>query len=154
MSDAFLVFLNRKAYEKFSMTPEERDLYDRAGLDTLQYGADPVPAEESAKKKDETKPIVVEIHIEDRIVRLTPNSSDLADAYVDADGKNLYYLSAFEGGYNLWQTDLRKGTSRAVPICAPLPREIRSSSYPRAEYSALRPPQRSLSPSTTVRGWS
>ena len=112
MSDAFLVFLNRKAYEKFSMTPEERDLYDRAGLDTLQYGADPVPAEDSAKKKDETKPIIVEIQgIEDRIVRLTPNSSDLADAYVDADGKNLYYLSAFEGGYNLWQTDLREGNT-------------------------------------------
>ena len=43
--------------------------------------------------------IVVETEgICDRIVRLTPNSSDLGDCYVTDDGETLYYLSAFEGG--------------------------------------------------------
>lgn len=46
--------------------------------------------------------------IEDRIVRITPNSSEIADAIVDADGESLYYLSAFEEGYDLWKLDLRK----------------------------------------------
>ena len=112
MSDVFLVFLNRKAYEKFRMNPEERDLYSRAGLDTIPYGPAPLIADSIERDKPNLKPIVVETKgIEDRIMRLTPNSSDLADAYVDAEGKNLYYLSAFEGGYNLWHTDLVKGNT-------------------------------------------
>ena len=44
----------------------------------------------------------------DRIVRLTPNSSQLSDYVVSKDG-TLYYLSAFEDGYDLWKKDLRKG---------------------------------------------
>ena len=36
----------------------------------------------------------------DRIVRLTPNSSDLGRAIITKDGETLYYLSAFEGGYD------------------------------------------------------
>lgn len=113
MSDAFLVFLNRKAYEKFRMNPEQRDLYERAGLDTLQYGPKPVEEKEKKDKKEKkegVKPIVIEPDgIEDRIVRLTPNSSDISDAFVDREGKTLYYFTSFEGGYNLWQTDLREG---------------------------------------------
>ena len=45
----------------------------------------------------------------DRIVRLTPSSSDLSDYVVTKDGSALYYLSAFEKGYDLWKRDLRKG---------------------------------------------
>lgn len=56
--------------------------------------------EERGKVKD----IVVELNnIEDRIVRLTPNSSDLGSAIITKDGETLYYLSAFEGGYDLWK---------------------------------------------------
>ncbi len=42
-------------------------------------------------------------------LRLTPVSSELGDAFITSDGETLYYMSAFEGGYDLWKKDLRKG---------------------------------------------
>ena len=61
------------------------------------------------------KAIEVELDgIEDRIVRLTPNSSRLGDALLSADGESLYYMSAFEGGYDLWKMDLRKHDTKLL----------------------------------------
>ena len=53
-------------------------------------------------------------NIEDRIVRLTPNSSDLGSAIITKDGETLYYLSAFEGGYDLWKMNLRKKDTKLL----------------------------------------
>ena len=52
--------------------------------------------------------------IEDRIVRLTPNSSNLASAILSKDGEKLYYLSAFEGQYDLWKMELRTRNTRLL----------------------------------------
>ena len=71
--------------------------------------ADEDKAEDKADKKD----IVVELNgIEDRIVRLTPNSSDLGSAILSKDGENLYYFSSFEGGYDLWKMNLREASAQ------------------------------------------
>lgn len=40
-------------------------------------------------------------------MRLTVNSSDLNGAVLGKDGEKLYYLTHFEKGYDLWQTELR-----------------------------------------------
>ena len=53
-------------------------------------------------------------NIEDRIVRLTPNSSDLGSAIITKDGETLYYPSAFEGGYDLWKMNLRKKDTKLL----------------------------------------
>lgn len=70
--------------------------------------------EDTEEDKADKKDIVVELSgIEDRIVRLTPNSSDLGSAILSKDGENLYYFSAFEEGYDLWKINLReKDTKR------------------------------------------
>ena len=70
--------------------------------------------DESADDKADQKEILVELNgIEDRIVRLPPNSSDLGSAILSKDGEDLYYFSAFEGGYDLWKMNLReKDTKR------------------------------------------
>lgn len=39
--------------------------------------------------------------IEERIVRLTPNSSRLGDAIINKEATKLYYLSAFEDDYDI-----------------------------------------------------
>ena len=52
--------------------------------------------------------------LEDRIVRLTPNSSRLGDAIVSKDGESLYYFSAFEGKPDLWKMDLRKHETKLL----------------------------------------
>ena len=49
--------------------------------------------------------------IADRTIRLTPNSSALADMYLTPDGETLYYITSFEKGYDLWKAKPRKGMS-------------------------------------------
>ena len=70
--------------------------------------------DESADDKAAKNEILVELNgIEDRIVRLTSNSSDLGSAILSKDGEDLYYFSAFEDGYDLWKMNLReKDTKR------------------------------------------
>ncbi len=124
MEDAFLVFLNQDAYDKYRLSKEDYELQKE--LEKEQKKA--VEAKDAKKTKDGAKKkeadgeqekaverIVVETEgICDRIVRLTPNSSDLGDCYVTDDGETLYYLSAFEGGYDLWKKDLRKGDTKLL----------------------------------------
>ena len=67
------------------------------------------------EKDDQPKDIVVELRgIEDRVVRLTPNSSDMGSTIISKDGETLYYLAAFEGGYDLWKMNLRKKETRLL----------------------------------------
>jgi tricorn protease len=55
--------------------------------------------------------------MKERIARLTVHSSYLSDAVLSKDGETLYYLSQFEGSYNLWQTNLRtRETSMAIRL--------------------------------------
>ncbi len=116
-SDAMLVFLNQDAYDKYCLTKEDYEL--RKELEKEQKKdkeKDDSKAKDKKKdktesdaKEEKTKDIVVELkNIEDRIVRLTPNSSDMGSIIISKDGEALYYLAAFEGGYDLWKMDLRK----------------------------------------------
>jgi len=101
MNDVMLVFMNRKAQDKFRLSDDDFKLLQE---------------EEKAKKKDakadstkkEVKDIVVELKgIEDRLLRLTPNSSTLGDAVLDNEGEKLYYLASFEKDYDLWSMNCR-----------------------------------------------
>ena len=89
--DVMTAYLNRAARDRASLSEEELALF---------------------KKKDEKKDsltIVERDGLQDRIKRLTPYSSALADAAVSPDGSKLYYLSKVEKGYDLWKRDLRTG---------------------------------------------
>lgn len=56
------------------------------------------------KKDEKPKDIVVELKgIQDRILRLTPNSSEMGSAVISKNGETLYYFSAFEDKYDLWK---------------------------------------------------
>lgn len=127
-NDAMLVFLNQNAYDKFRLSKEEYELQKeleaeqekdkkKATTDAKKDKDKDKEKEDKTedKKKESTKDIVVELkNIEDRIVRLTPNSSDLGDAIISKDGEKLYYLSAFEGGYDMWKMDLRKKDTKLL----------------------------------------
>jgi len=70
---------------------------------------------DSKDKAEDVKPIEIEWDgIEDRTVRLTTHASALADAVLTKDGEKLYYLSAFEGGFDLWMQDLRENETKLV----------------------------------------
>ena len=117
LNDVMLVFMNQDAYDKFRLSKEDYEL--RKELEAEQKKNDKKKGdnkEKSEEKKEEkVKDIVVELNnIEDRIVRLTPNSSDLGSAIITKDGETLYYLSAFEGGYDLWKMNLRKKDTKLL----------------------------------------
>lgn len=121
--DAMLVFLNQDACDKFSLSKEDYELRKE-----LEAGRKKEKEKSNKKGKDrkkethkeendtaKTKDIVVDLkNMEDRIVRLTPNSSNLGSAIISKDGETLYYLASFEEGFDLWKMNLRKKETKLL----------------------------------------
>lgn len=100
--DVYLCFVNKDSYDKYRLSKEDYELLKEV-------------EKKDSKKKDGSKDIVVELDgIRDRIVRVTPNSSSLGDAFITKDGESMYYLSSFESGMDLWKMDLRKHETKLV----------------------------------------
>ncbi len=109
-SDAYGLFFTKEAYDRFKMKKEDYALLKET--------------EEKEKKdkdkKDTTKKSslpVVKIEMDglsDRKSRLTIHSSLLADALLSLDGEKLFYLTKFEGGYDLWQTKFKENETKLL----------------------------------------
>lgn len=105
-SDVCAVFFDRKAYDRYTLSRadfallKDRDKKDKKG----EYKAD----KKSKKKAKKVKRLVFDLkNLNTRKVRLTINSSDISDYVLNKDASKLYYLSAFEKGYDLWVTEPR-----------------------------------------------
>ena len=108
--DVYAQFLNQDAWDAFRRTEED------------------IAVEENGEEEDEededkdSEPVEVTVELEraaQRQARLTIHSSDLAGFALNKDASVLYYLSAFEEGYDLWSHDVRAGeTQRVVAIGA------------------------------------
>lgn len=122
--DAYAMFFTQAALDTFLINKEEFDLIkekgdgkddgaqkkgEKEGKETKEGKGSKAGKEKPGTKEETTVvPLQFELDgIEDRKVRLTINSSDLADALFSKDGTKLYYLASFEKGYDLWQTDIR-----------------------------------------------
>ncbi|MBR5299905.1 MAG: PD40 domain-containing protein, partial [Bacteroidales bacterium] len=120
LEDVMIIFLNRKAYDEFRMTKEERELEKQiAGLSDEkkedEKKDDKKGKGKEEKKEDKVEEIVVELDgIDERIIRLTPTSSNLGSAALSKDGTTLYYQASYESGMNLWKYDLEKGTPSKI----------------------------------------
>ena len=124
--DAYIMFFDLDAYERFRMGKEERALYDEAHkkekADTtkkkkplIKWPKSSKKKAEADKKKDETKALKFDLaNCRDRVVRLTVNSSHMADAILSPGGDTLYYQARFEGGYDLWKHDLVENKTEIV----------------------------------------
>ncbi len=117
LNDVMIVFLNQDAYDKFRMSKEDyelqKELEKEQEKETEKDKAD--KKDKKTDKKEDKKDIVIELEgIEDRMVRLTPYSSDLASAIISKDGETLYYMSAFDGGFDMWKMDLRKRSTKLL----------------------------------------
>ena len=114
MEDVFLCFVNQDAYDKYRLSKEDYELLKEVEKEQEKLKKDTKKADDKKdakkdEKKDAVKDIVMELDgIQDRIVRLTPNSSALGSAIIDKKGETLYYTASFEGGMDLWKLDLRK----------------------------------------------
>lgn len=121
-NDAFIAFLNQEAYDKFRLSKEEYDLLkkeEKMAKELAEKSDDKKDKKNKKDKKDdkeeESKDIVVELDgLEDRIMRLTPMSSRLSGVSLSKDGDKLYFLSAFEKGYDLWELDIRERSTKIL----------------------------------------
>ena len=133
--DVFLAFLTQDAYDRYRLSPEDYALLkelekkNEKKSDKKDEKKSLTPAlskgegdkktsqkdDKKEEKADSAKLLKIEFEgLEDRIVRLTPNSSRLGDAIVSKDGESLYYFSAFEGSPDLWKMDLRKHETKLL----------------------------------------
>ena len=113
MNDVMITFLNQDAYDRFRLNEEDYALLKEVEKAQKKDKGD--KKTDGEKKEKESKDIKVELDgLADRTIRLTPNSSNLADAYLTPDGETLYYLSAFEKGYDLWKVKPRSGDVKLV----------------------------------------
>ena len=113
LNDVMIVFLNRKAYEDFKLTKEQKELQKEIEKLTEKKSED--KSNEKKGKKEKVEDIAVELEdIENRIVRLTPSSCNLGSAALSKDGTVLYYQASYEGGMNLWKYDIKTGVPSKI----------------------------------------
>lgn len=118
--DAYAMFFNQEFYEKFTMTKEEYEAkYDKKEDDDKEEAEETKTSKKKKGKKveeeTEEKSVVLNLkNLEDRIARLTIHSSSLGDAVLTKDGKNLFYLSRFEKGYDLWLHKFKEKETKLV----------------------------------------
>ena len=117
--DAYLMFFDLEAYERFRMSKEERAL---AKENMTEKEKKKEEKKEEKEKKEMEKPEAKEMeplkfdleNCRDRIVRLTVTPSFLGDILLDKDGENIYYNVAFEKGMDLWHRDLMTGNTELL----------------------------------------
>ena len=136
--DAFIAFLNQDAYDKFRLSKEEYALLKETEKGSKDVKKDePKKDEKSDKKKGkkndkkggsstsletskdeksaETKAIEVDLeHLQDRVIRLTPMSSNLSGMALSNDGEKFYFMTSFEKGYDLWELDVREKSMKIL----------------------------------------
>ena len=117
--DAYLMFFDLEAYERYRMNKEERAL---AKENMTEKEKKKEEKKEEKEKKEMEKPEAKEMeplkfdldNCRDRIVRLTVTPSFLGDILLDKDGENIYYNVAFEKGMDLWHRDLMAGNTELL----------------------------------------
>ncbi|MGM9758613.1 MAG: S41 family peptidase [Parabacteroides sp.] len=123
-SDAYIMFFNAEAYDTFRLTKEEQELADEAEKaekkesDEDKQTGKSGKKENASKEKEEKKPVEpLTFDLENRqnrVIRLTVNSSHLGDAVLTKKGDKLYYCAAFEKGFDLWEHDLKEQTTKLL----------------------------------------
>src|SRR3712207_3091530 len=124
-SDAYIMFFDLDAYERFRMSKEEYARWKETS-DAEKKESEKKAKEEAknakekkknpnAVKPEKTEPLQLDLdNCRDRVVRLTVNSSHLGDCLLNKEGDAFYYLTSFEGRGDLWKHSLREGKTEIV----------------------------------------
>jgi Tol biopolymer transport system component/C-terminal processing protease CtpA/Prc len=115
-SDVYAIFLTLNAYNKFTLSKSDYELWKEEQEDNKEEESDDADdkkkkkkkGDDDEKKKEDAKLLKIEKEgLDDRKIRLTINSTFLADFLVDNDGENMYYISRYDKGYDLWSTKFK-----------------------------------------------
>lgn len=130
--DIMLMVLDPETWDQFTATEEEIKLAEKAKKNTetpkdgdKDNGKSDKKKndkkgnkkdDKNAKPKEENKEIPLDLaNRRYRMVRLTPNSANIGDFYIDKKGEKLYYVAgSTEGGYNTLVKDLKKGDTKVL----------------------------------------
>ncbi|MCW3465994.1 S41 family peptidase [Chitinophaga nivalis] len=112
--DVYGVFFDQEAYDKFILSKDEFNLLKETEENAKkQSGKDSAAAKKDTTTK--TKFFRPDFNdLENRKVRLTINSASISDYILNKDGSKLYYLAAFEKGFDLWVTEPRTGDTKIL----------------------------------------
>lgn len=126
LGDVMIVFMNQDAYDRFKLSEEDyallketekkakNDKKDSDKKDDKKDGKKDA-GKDDKKDADKSKDINVELDgIQDRVVRLTPQSGSVYDYILNPDGDVLYYIAGSPTGAQLWKLGLRKDEHRMV----------------------------------------
>ncbi len=121
-SDVYGMYFTQEAYDRALLDKEQlallkeqekaaKEKKEKADKDKKDK-KDKKDSKDEAKKEEDLK---LELNgIEDRMRRLTIHSSRLSDMVLSNDGEELYYLSRFEGGFDLWVNKIRENQTSLV----------------------------------------
>lgn len=126
--DTYIMFFDPEAWDRFQLNKEDLELLEEKEKAEKEKKDKEEKADKPGDKKKDSKDAKKEAKKDapvkdlkfdldgrqDRIARLTVNSSRMGDAVLSPKGDKLYYLAAFEGGYNLWEHDLLKNTTKIL----------------------------------------
>lgn len=138
--DVYGVFFDKEAYDQFILSKEDYALLKEkeAKPDTTKgegkKGTAALTAHDPNKKKDtlskDNKDSILKLDFTDldrRQVRLTINSSSISDYVLSNDGSKLYYLAAFEKGFDLWVTEPRTHDTKILAKLSGSPSSLEMS---------------------------
>ena len=97
--DIYGIFFDQEAYDKFTLDKEEFAL-----LEDIDKKDSTKSKKDSMASKNWSPDLT---NLLDRKVKLTVNSASISDYVLSKEGSKLYYLAAFEKGYDLWVIDTR-----------------------------------------------
>ena len=140
--DIYAGFLDQELYDKFKLSKEEYALLkekEHKEKEEKQKSEKSDSANNNAKKVKNKKQVdkvsspekpswtpLVD-NLENRVARLTINSSTIADYALNNDGSKIYYLASFEKGYDLWVTEPRTRETKILAKLGGTPSGIRVS---------------------------
>ena len=126
-NDVYAQFFTQEAYDNFKLSKEEREVKEEIEKEAKRLkgeaenkDTDKKKDKKDKKEKSDKKDKKIEDlkfdykGLEDRQICLTINPSKLSDAILTPDGKKLFYLSKFDGGYDLWVNDLVENSTKKV----------------------------------------
>ena len=115
-NDAFIAFLNQDAYDRFRLSKEEYALLKEVEKGAKDKSKDEKKEEKKEEKAEEgnQKTGVDLEHLQDRVMRLTPMSSNMGGMALSKDGEKFYFMTSFEKGFDLWELDVREKSMKIL----------------------------------------
>ncbi|SDH20389.1 S41 family peptidase [Chitinophaga filiformis] len=112
--DIFGVFFDQEAYDRYKLSKDEFNLLKEKEDNAKKSGKDSATAKKDTAAAPK-KPFNPNFdNLDSRIIRMTINSASISDYVLNSDASKVYYMAAFEKGYDLWVTEPRTGETKIL----------------------------------------